>query len=367
VKFTVSKTKLLRELGFIQGVVERKSSIPILSNLLIEAKDNQLTLKGTDLDVSLSTTCDAEILVEGAICIQAKKLFEIVRALPEAEISVDQDAPGQLTLLCERSKFKILGLAKDNFPEIVEYKKSLAYLPAGIFQSFVASTVFAVTNEESRYALNGAKFELSSKGIRLVATDGHRLSFIEKEGDFSTDADIDTIIPKKTLVELLKLSSEPDETIEFGKDSGHLFFKVGKRILISKLLNGQFPNYEMVLPKDNKSKFEIESDRLSAAVKRVALMADERSHTIKFEVSADQLMITAHTSELGEAGEVLPISYSDEKITAGFNASYLNDFFGVTQGHKLSLELRDGNSQVLFRPVGDLEYDFRYVVMPMRL
>jgi DNA polymerase III subunit beta len=367
VKLVTSKNKLLKELNFVQGVVEKKSSIPILSNLLFEAKDGQLTLQGTDLDVSLSTTCEAEIISEGAICIQAKKLFEIVRALPDADISIQQEVPSQVTLSCERSKFKILGQTKENFPEIAEYKASLASLPSSVFQTFVASTVFAVTNEESRYVLNGAKFELSSKGIRLVATDGHRLSFVEKGGSFSDDVNIDTIIPKKTLVELLKLSSESEEVIEFGKDTGHLFFKAGKRVLTSKLLNGQFPNYEMVLPKNNNNKFEIESDRLSAAVKRVALMADERSHTIKFEAGDDQLMITAYSSELGEAGETLPISYNGEKITAGFNASYLNDFFNVTQGHTLSLEMKDGNSQVLFRPVGELEYDFRYVVMPMRL
>jgi DNA polymerase III subunit beta len=195
VKLVTSKNKLLKELNFVQGVVEKKSSIPILSNLLFEAKDGQLTLQGTDLDVSLSTTCEAEIISEGAICIQAKKLFEIVRALPDADISIQQEVPSQVTLSCERSKFKILGQTKENFPEIAEYKASLASLPSSVFQTFVASTVFAVTNEESRYVLNGAKFELSSKGIRLVATDGHRLSFVEKGGSFSDDVNIDTIIP----------------------------------------------------------------------------------------------------------------------------------------------------------------------------
>jgi DNA polymerase III subunit beta len=366
-KLIVGKTSLLKELSFIQGVAEKKSSIPILSNVLIEAKAGQLSLKGTSLDISLFTSCDAEIQSEGAICVQAKKLFEIVRALPEADINIEQQTLGQLILLCERSKFKMLGVAKDDFPEVVEPREGFAFLPSEIFQAFVASTIFAVTSEESRYALNGAKFELSHNGVRLVATDGHRLSFIERLGSFSNDVCIDTIIPKKTLTELLKLSSESDGMIEFSKDNSHLFFKSGKRVLISKLLNGQFPNYGMVLPKESRSAFEIEGDRLSAAVRRVALMADERSHTVKFDIGDNQLSISAYTNELGEAGEVLPISYDNERITLGFNASYLNDFFGVTQGHKLSVELRDANSQVLFRPLGDLGYDFRYVVMPMRL
>ena len=201
----------------------------------------------------------------------------------------------------------------------------------------------------------------------MVATDGHRLSFIEKPGKFGEEVAVNTIIPRKTLSELLKLSGDVEETIEFGKDENHLFFKIGKRLLVSKTLNGQFPNYEMVLPKDNRNKILLESERLSGAVRRVALMADERSHAIKFEIGNQQLNISARASDIGEAGESLPIEYDGEQIVAGFNAVYLNDFFSIAQNDQISLELKDGNSQALLRPVGDLGYDFRYVIMPMRL
>lgn len=366
-QITTNKNSLLKELNFIQGVVEKKNTIPILSNLLLEAKGNTLFIKGTDLDVSISTTCDAEVIQEGAICIQAKKLFEIVRALPEAGIEIKSSDQDQVTLVCERSKFKMVGLPKGNYPEIPELKAVMANFPADVFQTFISRAIFAVTNEESRYALNGAKFELSAKGLRMIATDGHRLSFVEKLGKFSDSLVVDTIIPKKTLTELLKLSGDTEDTIEFGKDENHLFFKAGKRLLVSKTLNGQFPNYEMVLPKDNRNKISIESERLSGAVKRVALMADERSHAIKIEVGNNQLTITAQASDIGEAGENLPVEYEGESIVAGFNASYVNDFLNVIQDGQVSLEFKDGNSQAQLRPLEDSGYDFRYVIMPMRL
>jgi DNA polymerase III subunit beta len=366
-RLTTNKSVFLKELNFIQGVVEKKNTIPILSNLLLEAVSGKLVIRGTDLDVSISTVCEAEVLAEGAVCLHAKKLFEIVRALPEANIEIRCDEQEQVTLTCERSRFKLLGLAKGNFPIIPEFRNAGAHFPAELFQSFVSRAIFAVTNEESRYALNGAKFELSDKGIRMVATDGHRLSFIEKQGKFAEHLMIETIIPKKTLTELLKLSGDAEETVEFTKDENHLFFKFGKRLLVSKMLNGQFPNYEMVLPKDNRNKVSIESERLAAAVRRVALMADERSHAIKIEIGSNQMTITAQASDVGEAGESLPVDYDGEQITAGFNATYLNDFLNTTQDSQVSLEFKDGNSQALLRPLSEVGYDFRYVIMPMRL
>lgn len=363
----LSKSNFLKELNFIQGVVEKKNTIPILSSLLIEAGENGLNIKGTDLDVSISTTCDAEILETGSICLQAKKLFEIVKALPEAEIEIKTGENDQVSIVCERSKFKMMGQPKTNFPGIPEFKGALGHLPADMFRTFISRTIFAATNEESRYALNGAKFEISSESLRMVSTDGHRLSFIEKKGNFVEGEKIEAIIPKKTLTELMKLSSESEETVEFGKDENHLFFKFGKRVLVSRMLSGQFPNYEMVLPKDNNNFFLIDSQRLAAAVRRVALMADERSHAIKFEVSSGQLTITAQASDIGEVEETLSIEYSGDIITSGFNAQYVNDFFGVIDEGEIKFEFKDGNSQAQMKSLNDVECDFRYVIMPMRI
>ncbi len=364
--FVVGKSGFLKELNLIQGVVEKKSTIPILSNLLIETDGEGVWIKGTDLDVSISTWCQAEVKKAGSICIQAKKLFEIVRALPEAEVEIKRGENEQVSIVCERSRFKMVGLAKDNFPQIPELKGEFISLPSDLLKSFINRSIFAITNEESRYALNGAKFELGDNHIRMVATDGHRLSFIEKLSDFG-GGKLDVLIPKKTLAELVKLSSETDDAVEFGHDDNHLLFRVGRRSLVSRTLTGQFPNYELVLPKENNQSISIQSSHVSSAIKRVALMADERSHAIKFEFGDNQINITSQAAEVGEAGEILPVEYSGPQISIGFNAQYLLDFFNVIQEGDVVFELKDSSSQVQLRPKSEIDYDFRYIVMPMRL
>jgi DNA polymerase-3 subunit beta len=369
-QLTISKQVLLKELNFIQGVVEKKNTIPILSNLMIEAEGETLRIAGTDLDVSITINCNAQVRNAGATCVQAKKLFEIVRALPDAEVEIRTGDQDQVSLVCERSRFRMPGLAKDNYPEIPQFKGELIILPTELIRSFISRTIFAITNEESRYTLNGAKFELADGSLRMVATDGHRLSFVEKRAALINghkDPKVDVIIPRKTLAELAKLCTETEESIEFGKDENHLFFKVGHRLLVSRILSGQFPNYEMVLPKDNRNKIPIESARVAGAIKRVALMADERSHAVKFEVGNGQINISSQAADVGEAGETLPVEYAGEAIVAGFNAQYLNDFFNVIQDGEVVFEFRDGNSQAQLRPYGESDYDFRYIIMPMRL
>jgi DNA polymerase-3 subunit beta len=363
---TVNKWSFLKELNLIQGVVEKKSTIPILSNLLLETGEGELWIKGTDLDVSISTRCEAEIKQKGSICIQAKKLYEIVRSLPEAEIEIKSGDNDQVTLVCERSRFKMIGVAKDSFPEIRQFEGAYLPIPSELIRTFIGRTIFAITNEESRYALNGAKFEFSPKSVRMVATDGHRLSFIEKLSKFG-DVTLDVLIPKKTLSELSKLCSETGDSIEFGNDENHLYFKVGRRLLVSRTLSGQFPNYELVLPKENKNQVVVESNRVASAIRRVALMADERSHAVKFEAVDGQISITSQSSEMGEAGDTISVDYSGPEITAAFNAQYLLDFFNVIQEGDVIFEFKDGNSQTQLRSKDDAEYDFRYIVMPMRL
>ncbi len=364
--FVVGKSSFLKELNLLQGVVEKKSTIPILSNLLLETGDGVVRIKGTDLDLSIATQCEADVKEAGAICIPAKKLFEIVRSLPDSEIEIRTGEKEQVTLVCERTRFKLIGVSKENFPEIREFPGTWAPIPSDLVRTFIARTTFAITNEESRYALNGAKFEITDKYIRMVATDGHRLSFIEKKADLGATA-LDVLIPKKTLTELAKLCAETGEAVEFGNHDNHLFFKVGFRQMVSRTLSGQFPNYEMVLPKENKNSVAADCSRVASAIRRVALMADEKSHAIKFEVNDGQIQITSQSADAGEAGDVLLVDYNGPAITAGFNAQYLLDFFGVIQDGQALFEFKDGNSQAQLRSNDDLEYDFRYVVMPMRL
>ena len=367
-QFKIGKMAFLKELSFVQGVVDRKNTLPILSNLLIEAQARDLKIRGTDLEISLSTTCDAEVMEEGAVCIQAKKLFEIVRALPDSDLELKFNGQDQVALICDRSRFRMPWVAKENFPETRDFKGQPIEIPAEMVRTFINRTAFAITNEESRYALNGAKFELSGDEVRMVATDGHRLAFIEKKSGFAVNGKkLDVIIPRKALVELSKLCAETEETVEFGYDDNHLYFRVGKRFLSSRLLSGQFPNYELVLPKDNQYRLVIESNRVAGAIRRVALMADERSHLIKFDIAGGQMNITSQASDVGEAGETIPVEYDGAQISVGFNAQYLNEFFNVIQDGQVAFEFKDSNSQAQIRPQADGDYDFRYVVMPMRL
>lgn len=365
--FVVSKSLFLKELNLVQGVVERKNTIPILSYLLLETTEGNIIIKGTDLDVSITTSCEAEIKKTGATCIQAKKLFDIIRSLPEAEIEFKSNNQDQVSLTCERSKFKLVGLNKDNFPEVNSFAGPFVSFPALVLNTFIARTVFAITNEESRYALNGAKFELSNAGIRMIATDGHRLSFIEKIDNFYEGDKVDVLIPRKTLSELTKLSTEANSMLEFGKDANHLYFKVNKRLLSSRTLSGQFPNYELVLPKDKRTPVVFENAKLASAIRRVALMADEKSHSVKFELLDGQVRITSQAADLGESEDILFVDYTGPTITIGFNAQYLLDFFNVIQDGDVIFDLKDGSSQVQLRSSLESEYDFRYIVMPMRL
>lgn len=364
---SIGKSAFLKELNLIQGIVERKNTIPILSHLLIEAADNQIVIRATDLDVSITTQCEANVKKPGAVCVQAKKLFEIVRSLPEADIEIVSNEQDQVTIACERSKFKMVGLGKDNFPPINDFSGSFISLPASLVSSFISHTVFAITNEESRYALNGAKFELSNEGVRMIATDGHRLSFIEKRDKFYEGEKIDALIPRKTTAELAKLCANASGVIYFGKDDNHLYFKVDDRRLTSRILSGQFPNYELVLPKDKRMPIAFNNQRLYGSIKRVALMADEKSHSVKFELSVGQVRISSQAADVGESEDILSVDYDGPSITIGFNAQYLLDFFGVCQDGDVILEFKDANSQVQVRSVLESEYDFRYIVMPMRL
>jgi DNA polymerase III subunit beta len=365
-RFKVGKQSFQKELGLLQGVVEKKSTIPILSNLMIETHENGIEIKATDLDLSITTFCEAEILEPGSICLGAKKMFEIVRALPESEIELKTGESDHLTLSCDRSRFKLLGVPTDNFPRIKQMPEGALLLPAEIFRTLIARTIFAITNEESRYALNGAKFEFGEESLRMVATDGHRLSFIEKSLS-NPGPRLDLLIPKKTLTEVARLSAETDDPIEIAFHDHHIYFRFGKRVLSSRTLTGQFPNYEMVLPRENNHNFAIEGHRLAAALRRVAIVADDRSHAIRFELGDNLVHISANSESVGEAGEELVVEYAGPAISIGFNAQYLLDVFSVIGDGDILLEFKDGSSQVQIRPKSEVDYDYRYIVMPMRI
>ena len=369
-KFTVSKQNLQKELSFVQGVVEKKNTIPVLSNILIESLgENAIRITGTDLDVTIRCDTEAEIKTAGAICVQARKLFEIVRLLPDAPITFTKEENDWVTVKCDRAKYKLVGVAKDAFPEVPSAKSAPTKIGASVLKTLIDRTIFAITQEESRYTLSGAKFILDDSGAKMVTTDGHRLAYIERKTTTPNGGGdtVDTLIPRKSLAELTKLTADHDGDISLGMDENNIYFEVGSRLLISRMLYGQFPNYEMVMPKNNDKAVQFDTALLNLAIKRVALMADDRSHAIRFHLEPNQLVITSQNAEEGEAAETVPSDYNGDNTDIGFNAQYLQDFLNVIGEGSVAFEFKDGNSQAQLRPSEGGDYDYKYVVMPMRL
>jgi DNA polymerase-3 subunit beta len=370
VEFSVKKFDLLDELNLTQGVIERKTTIPILGNILCEASGNRVTLTATDLELSLRTSCEAKVKKEGAGTIPAKKLLELVRLLPEGEIRFKLLENHWVQILADRKTYKMVGMAKDNFPAIPSFPHPIAKIPAKILSSLIARTAFAISSEESRYTLNGALLLLKPEMITMVATDGHRLAVAELDHKFEgLTREVRPLVPKKALAEVMRLATEAgeDAEIEFALDESHLFFRAGERLLISRMLTGQFPNYEAVLPRDNNRKVVLEREELNDAVKRVAQLADARSHAVKLSVSKEGVEISASSPEYGEAKETLEKEFEGEPLSIGFNAQYMIDFLAAAPEGPISLELKDEQSAGQMRPLADEAYRYRYVIMPMRI
>jgi DNA polymerase III subunit beta len=371
-EITVSKGELLRELTATQGVVERKTTIPILSNYLFEAGGDKLSLTATDLDLSLRTSCNAKVKKEGSCTIPARKLHDYVKLLPDADITIKLLENHWVSIRCGRSNTKMVGMAKSNFPTLPAFPTAGAItIPAQVLRGLIARTGFAISNEESRYTLNGALMLLKPESITMVATDGHRLAHCERSGEKfdGVSGEMKTLVPKKAMDELKSLlDSEKDaETIEFAKDESTLFFRIGSRLLTSRQLTGQFPNFEAVLPKDNNKIIPINAEELNAAILRVAQFADERSRAVRLKLEKSELKISASSTESGESEDSVEVPYTGDPLTVGFNAAYLVDFLKAAGSSEVRLELKDSQSAGQLRPAEGDDYKYRYIVMPMRI
>jgi DNA polymerase III subunit beta len=369
-EITVSKFELLRELTATQGVVERKTTIPILSNYLFEAAGDKLSLTATDLDLSLRTSCNAKVKKEGACTIPARKLYDYVKLLPDADITIRLLENHWVSIRCGRSNTKMVGMARSNFPGLPVFPSTgTIKIPSAVLRSMIAKTGFAIASEESRYTLNGALMVLKPESITMVATDGHRLAHVERTGEKfeGVSGEMKTLIPKKAMDELKSLLDSEVETIDFAKDESTLFFRVGPRLLTSRQLTGQFPNYEAVLPKDVSKSITLQGEELGAAIARVAQFADERSRAVRLRLEKGELKLSASSTETGESEDSIEIVYDGEPMAIGFNAQYLIDFIKATGSCEVKLELKDAQSAGQLRPAEGEDYKYRYIVMPMRI
>ena len=373
-ELVVRKTDLLRELQLFQGIVERKNTIPILANVLLEAGSNgEVKMLATDLEVGLRSKCQATVSKPGSLTLPAKKLYEIVKALPETDVRIEEDKGG-VKVAADRFDSRMQTLPREDFPTLPEPTGNIsATLPRDVLRQMVSKTQFAITGEDTRYFLNGALFLLRPDAMGLVSTDGHRLAHINVAREAAkgkakgSEEEVRVILPRKTLLELGRLLAEGEGDILYERGENHLFFTLGDRLLISRMIDGQFPAFERVIPKNNDKHVEFDRDRLTAAVKRVALLSNERSRAVKVQIDKGKVEIASSSPEFGEAKEVLMVDYAAAPVTICFNAQYVLDFLGVVETDTVSLDFKDEMSQAVLKPVGAEGYEYTYVIMPMRI
>jgi DNA polymerase-3 subunit beta len=372
-EITVSRAELLRELTAAQSVVERKTTIPILSNFLFEADGDRLTITATDLDQSVRTSCAAKVKKPGACTIPARKLYDYIKLLPEGEISIKLMDNHWVQIRAGRSNTKMVGMARANFPAVPEFPEGGGFkLSAASVKNLISKTIFSISNEESRYTLNGALLVLKIESMAMVATDGHRLAHVEILGETieGISGEKKTLIPRKALAELQSLLNGPDvETLEFADDEQTLFFRAGGRVLTSRKLTGQFPNYEAVLPRDNNKFVIVRSEDLMGCIQRVAQFADERSGAIKIRLEQNELKLSSQSTDAGESEDTIETPYNYDPLVVGFNSAYLLDFLkAIGNSGEVRLEFKDAQSAGQMRPEdGNENVKYRYILMPMRI
>ncbi len=378
-EITVRKSDLLKELLLLQGVVERKTTMPILANILAEATpEGRLLLAATDLELGLQSGCTATVKKSGACALPARRLLDYVRLLPEADIALKRLENNWVSLRCGRANTRMVGMSRENFPELAAFPAAgAAQLPAAPLRAMIQKTIFAISSEETRYTLNGALLVLKPSSLAVVATDGHRLAHVLQdqlplEG---VAGEVRALVPRKAMAELLSLLEEApaDARVEFAQDDTHLHFRVpygaegARRLLSARKLTGQFPNYEAVLPKAQMISVALNRQEFRDSIKRVAQFADERSHLIRVRLEENKVVVASSNSDMGESDEELGAAYTGSPMLIGFNSTYLEQFLEVVAEDEVLLEVKDENSAGQLRPQSADGLQYRYVVMPMRI
>lgn len=373
-ELTVKREELLKELSQVQGIVEKKSTIPTLSHTLIKARDGQLSILATDLEVSYRAQIPAEVKGSGSIALQARRLFDIVRSLDSETVTLQKRGGNAVTLTGGAFTAQIYGLPEEDFPTIPEAKfEGGVKLPLVLIKEMLAQVQIAAASEDTRFAIAGCLMKLADSGITLVATDGHRLSLVRRDMVIPGAQSSSLMVPRKAMLEIGKLEPQKGEdgkagegTLEFAHHESHLFMQVGGRLLISRLLDKTFPNYEGVIPQDNDKEVHAGRAQLSDAIKRTLILASEKSSSVTLTFEPGQLLLATSNPDAGGSEEKLPVKYDGPRVAIGFNGRYLLDFLAVCPGDEVGLKLRDGERQGLFYPAG-AEKNFSYIVMPVKI
>jgi len=370
-KLKIKKEEILKGLQRIQGVVEKKNTMPILSNMLLIADDRGVEIIATDLEIGLRGRYAAEVDKPGAVTVSAKKMYEIVRELPADDIQINVEENNWVRLQTGRSQFKLVGLPRDEYPALPDVaEEGMIVIEGEMLRDMIKKTLYAVGENDARYVLNGLFVHMSQTksglNIRMVGTDGHRLSMIDRVVD-AKHKEESIIIPKKAMVELRRLLEEdaPKAELRLGFSKNHALFKRDGLVMVSKLIDGNYPNHLQVVPAKSTKKVSVSKDVFMHAVKRVSILSKEKTNAVKLQLEPGRLVLSTNNPEVGEANEELAVDYKGEAIAIGFNSRYLMDVLTAMDRETISLELSDALSPCLITEEGDENY--KCVVMPMRV
>jgi DNA polymerase III subunit beta len=364
----VSRDDLLNGVGPIQAVVETKRSLPILSHLLLETSLSHLSVFGTDLDIGVRKRVPGQVVKEGSIALSARKLYEIVRELPATSVDLTVDGDLTATITCGNSEFRVKGLSRDDFPSMREPKQSGIVIDRRLFRDMIRRTLFAVSSDQTRYTLNGILFRVTPKDVKMVATDGHRLAMTNHELSSEScqlTAAIDAIIPRKAAAETLKLLREEPGEITIEISDNHLLLQTDDTLIDARLIEGQFPNYEQVIPANATKELTVNREVFLAGLRRTSTILGERALPTMMKLTPGRLQLSCVNLDLGEARERLDVEYQHDEMSVGFNARYILDFLGALTTEQATIRLHDPLSPALFAGKDDTQYTC--VIMPMRL
>lgn len=365
-KFSVMKEIIADELQLLQGIIEKRNTMPILANILVDVREDEVEMMGTDLEVGLKTHLKAQVEAKGSVTVSGKKVFEIVKSLPDGQmITFKENEDLMMEISSGKSEFKVLCLPKEDFPQIPEsrFEKNIE-IPLNKLKGMIDRVYYAIAQEQ-RYYLNGALLILKKNNMEMVSTDGHRLAYTSSfvEG-LEAEEEIRVIVAKKTLGEIRKMS---DEKMDFDFDENNLFFRTDKRLLISRIIESKFPNFEAVIPKDNPHVVILPREAFAQAIRRVALLATERSKGIKLTITKNELQLFSSNPEIGEARDKLEVEYAGSELEIGFNSQYLIDFLVSVDAERVRFELKDENSAAVMKPELEQDIQYTYVLMPMKI
>jgi len=362
-KFSVAKDKLLEGLQQVQNVVSTRTTLPILSNVLLRAQGDEIHLTTTDLDVGVRGSCEADVEKEGATTLPARRLFNIVRELPSSEIQVDVNGKNAASIRSGQSFFKILGLPEEEFPPLPKFEGAkVVTIRQKDLRDGLRKTSYAISTDETRYVLNGVLFSFKDNKLTLVATDGRRLAMVEIELEFPRSHEVDLIVPTKAVTELQRLLTDDGE-IKVSMGSGQIAFDLNKTLLVSKLIEGNYPNYRQVIPSEAKERIKLERETFLNSLRRVSLLASDKSHSVKLSFGKNNIDITATTPEVGEAKESLAVAYKGRDFSIAFNPEFLMAPLRALAEDEVFLDLIDEMSPGVLK----IQTPFLYVLMPMRI